>query len=253
MPMINLIFNNKNSNHKDSLLECFDKSSTISIAVAFLKTSGLEILFSSIEKAVKRDAVIKIFCGLDFGLTEPEALKKILKLFESYPESSLFVVEKFNSTFHPKIYSFLAGPHSSIFIGSANLTSGGLESNEEASFLVSCKPTDEVFKNVENYFTGLIGKESCKKVTLLFIKQYEVYYNAQKKARSQIKAKPDVWSSVHHSFNYENLLKFYKEFISDNNINKMYKGYGNDVGMVTIERRLEFETILPLTRIRQRY
>lgn len=155
-----LLTNSGKLTHDQVVKACLFKAEKVQIAVAFLKMSGLNLLFKTIEKALKRGATIQLAAGLDFTQTEPEALKKLKRLLEIYPGSGLFISNfERASVFHPKFYLFQFGGQAAAIVGSANLTNGGFLQNEEVSvFLEGEKAAfSEAFFN---YFNDLISSKT---------------------------------------------------------------------------------------------
>lgn len=98
---------------------------------AFANAHAIERLTESILVAKNRGAQISIIVGLDVKSTSAEALQNI-NLLEV--NSKLVHNARRGHTFHPKIYLFEAtGSKAELFIGSSNLTDGGLYTNYEAS------------------------------------------------------------------------------------------------------------------------
>lgn len=116
--------------------------------------------------------------GIDQKNTSYEALRAILGTADP-----LFIFHNRNmaSTFHPKVY-ILAGEQSGkIYVGSNNLTNGGLYSNYEVAsceeFDLSVPESAEVFANFVRSFNGFRQEsECCKKASEELIKQlYDDY------------------------------------------------------------------------------
>ena len=185
------LINSENS-HEEILINCISKSNTIKIAVAFLKRSGLTILYPHIVEALQDNCDVVFIVGLDFGQTEPEALKAILHLTKHYGNCSLYLAlpKQRSKIFHPKIYYFKMAQTISAIIGSANLTSGGLKDNHECSLYIEVDSKNNVVEEIENYFHATINSDFCAKATILHISQYEKFYQQQRNKRLSIQAKP---------------------------------------------------------------
>jgi HKD family nuclease len=98
---------------------------------AFANAQAIQRISPSILAAKARGANINIIVGFDVKSTSAEALKKINSLGVN---SALVHNARGGHTFHPKIYLFEAsGEKAEVFIGSNNLTDGGLYTNYEAS------------------------------------------------------------------------------------------------------------------------
>jgi HKD family nuclease len=98
---------------------------------AFANAQAIERLSEKILLAKNRGAQISMVIGFDVKSTSAEALQSI-NLLEV--NSILVHNARRGHTFHPKIYLFEAtGVKAELFIGSNNLTDGGLYTNYEAS------------------------------------------------------------------------------------------------------------------------
>ena len=103
-----VIFNHLNTNHLSVIKKQLKEANEINIATAFLKLTGWKLLEPSIKSALNRGASIQLYCGLNFGITQSEALYDAKKLFDNYSNATLFMVyTKPNITFHPKYWVFI--------------------------------------------------------------------------------------------------------------------------------------------------
>lgn len=123
-------------------------------AVAFAKRSGVKHLTQPLSEFAKR-AEVKISLGLDQCGTSYESVEDLLRGLGSTGELWLFHNEASgNPTFHPKIYLFANAQAAECFIGSGNLTEGGLFTNYEAFVhlkLDRTNTTDEqLFEEIES-------------------------------------------------------------------------------------------------------
>jgi HKD family nuclease len=203
------------SSHQDVLNKYIPECDSISIAVAFLKVSGLKIIIDSLVDAAKNGCTIEIICGLDFGLTEPQALRELYELTSKYKKVSLLLAssKEHNVTFHPKFYLLKKGNNATILVGSANLTSGGLNSNFECSLLVRENITSEIFKQCISYFNSLKLPTISEKANHPIINKYESFFNLQCELRKKIQAKPDkpYWDLNSKYYRLQQLYHIYKE------------------------------------------
>lgn len=104
-------------------------------AVAFAKISGTKHLCPHLSQFSQRGAV-KLSVGVDHKGTSFEALDALLASLSSKGQVYVFHNEA-QSTFHPKVYLFSNDQDAECFIGSGNLTEGGLFTNCE--FFVQLK------------------------------------------------------------------------------------------------------------------
>ncbi len=114
---------------------------SLTMAVAFAKVSGVLRLKKSLEAFIRNGGAIDAIVGIDLGGTSYEAL---VALFEIC--SNLYVAHVDSTqTFHPKIYAFKNEDALLAIVGSNNLTGGGLWTNME-----SCSITDLRKNNAED-------------------------------------------------------------------------------------------------------
>ena len=99
-------------------------------AVAFVKSSGVRHLAESLA-AFGRSGRIDIVVGIDHGGTSYEGLRDLMAA--AGPNARLAIFHnRLPYTFHPKVYLFKSRSSGEIFMGSGNLTEGGLFTNYEA-------------------------------------------------------------------------------------------------------------------------
>ncbi|MCH4225435.1 MAG: phospholipase D family protein [Alcaligenes faecalis] len=111
-------------------------------AVAFIKRSGTKHLQEALSEFVERGGNVVITAGVDLGGTTVEGLQDLLCAVGDKGEIFVFHNAN-NSTFHPKIYLFKNDAQAKLFIGSGNLTEGGLFTNYEVALHVALDLTDE--------------------------------------------------------------------------------------------------------------
>lgn len=219
MDKTKFISNNNSSNHLDSILYHFVEADEVWIATAFLKMSGLNLLLPHIKKHIIQNKPIHIIAGKNFGLTEPEALRKLYDEFGSYSKVNFYLdkAEGNQSIFHPKLFLFKKGSERIIISGSANITNGGLIKNKEASLLVETTSFSSVWKETIKYFEEMCKSCNAEPLSLMVINRYKDFYNEQKRIRDQQKASPNKKSSE-FNFDYEKLKKRLKNYRIDNYI-----------------------------------
>lgn len=116
----------------------------MNVAVAYVKETGLDVL-DSMKVKIDRGIV-----GDAFGVTQPEALRRLLK-----EGSTVRMAQVATGTFHPKLYMVPYDDSLGAIVGSANLTGGGLEANEEASIALRGHNDEAPIPNLLEYFRGL--------------------------------------------------------------------------------------------------
>ncbi|MGA3191409.1 MAG: phospholipase D-like domain-containing protein [Candidatus Bathyarchaeia archaeon] len=126
------------------------RSSSLDVAMAYVKIGGLQTLMKSVNSLLKRNGSFRIVFGLSsrYAITDKESAQALLNL----SKQNNVIVRKWNSCgFHPKLLIFHGNP-TSIVVGSANLTEPAQSTNAEANILVE-DPEPEVIKNAEQFFS----------------------------------------------------------------------------------------------------
>lgn len=106
-----------------------NKFETFFIVVAYVKRTGVAHLKKSLEKFRVTGGKVKAVVGIDQRNTSVQGLQLLQSLCD---DIWVYHNECFGNTFHPKIYAFeKAGDKATVFVGSSNLTEGGLYTNYE--------------------------------------------------------------------------------------------------------------------------
>lgn len=152
------------------------KFETFNFLVAYVKTSGVKQLASSIQQFKQTGSRVKGVVGVSRHQknTSVQGLQHLLPLCD---EIWVFNNESPTSTFHPKVYIFeKAGEKATVFVGSSNLTAGGLYTNYEVN---SCSHYDltnasqaAMFLTVRQTFeTYSNPSEFCKVLTPEYLQE----------------------------------------------------------------------------------
>ena len=132
------------------------------VVVAWAKDSGLARVHRQVSDVGSRGST-ELIVGVDsHGATE-EGLRSARDLFDTV---SVFH-DPSGGTFHPKIYAAVGSDRALVFVGSNNLTAGGLFYNYEAAICLELELTDpvdhRVLSEIEDYFDRLRGdSDLCK-------------------------------------------------------------------------------------------
>lgn len=171
------------------LLAAFNRADQIHLAVAFIKLSGLELLWAAFEDALCRGTRLEILTGDYLGLTDPAAMRRLLHL-QAYsrrlpagtcPEPSIRVFESRGQSFHPKAYLFVtldARDPSEIaegtaFVGSSNLSESALTSGIEWNLRVDKQENPARFVTLFNAFDELFAHPRTRPLTAEWIEAYQ--------------------------------------------------------------------------------
>lgn len=133
------------------LINSLKQADSVDIVVSFLMESGVRMLLSEFENALKRGTKIRILTGNYLGITQPSALYLIKHMLGEQVELH-FYNEK-NRSFHPKSYIFHYKDYSTIYIGSSNISRSALTSGIEWNYRFSSK-TD--FNNYEKFYNTFL-------------------------------------------------------------------------------------------------
>lgn len=120
------------------LVPLLERARAIDIAVAFVQPSGLNILEPVFKVLLSRAARLRLVTGDTLGVTDPDALARLLDLVQSYPEhASIRVFQSERQSYHPKAYYIqdLDGSETA-FVGSSNLTGSALNEGIEWNYRI---------------------------------------------------------------------------------------------------------------------
>ena len=104
----------------------------IYVAVALAREKPLDNLLNFVDN----NSVLKVLVGIDLP-TSIEALELLKTKTESNENFEAKIFYDDVLTFHPKVYLIKNKDNWMAFIGSVNLTEGGLNNNIELSYLVT--------------------------------------------------------------------------------------------------------------------
>ena len=169
----------------DEILASMASATRTMMAVAFVKFSGVRLIEESLVDLLDRGGKAEIIFGLDFSLTEPRALSRVMEIRTSHPALTLFAFSDpylpgREPTFHPKLYLFeQADGNWTAIVGSSNLSQGGLIDNIEISVAIDGPRTDPLIADVLAFYRSVRGRES------LFVPTDD-YLEVYRKVRSRI-------------------------------------------------------------------
>ncbi|HHJ18884.1 MAG TPA: DUF3427 domain-containing protein [Gammaproteobacteria bacterium] len=159
------------------------KASEIELAVAFIKSSGLELIFQALTDAVTiRHAKLTILTSDYLDVTDPQALRKLMLLAERGADIRIFQSGR-SKSFHLKAYIFMRNQNSEIlggsaFIGSSNLSKTALTDGIEWNYKINI--SDAVseqgvncFQEIRHEYQLLIANPSVTVLDYGWITAYE--------------------------------------------------------------------------------
>lgn len=193
-------------NHKKALIDLFSGAIRLDWHIAFATQGGFDEIKGELESFFDAGNSARIIIGLDYCHTDPKVLKSLLDISEAYPGQLEFYIggPDRECVFHPKTYVFYYENKKNekfarVLIGSANLTSGGLEENFEfsAQLKLSLDKDGEkslFLENLEKQISYLLRSGEVVTANAELIENYRIehlYYklhqeNARKKALQSI-------------------------------------------------------------------
>lgn len=142
------------------------------IAAAFVKNSGVATLINTLQELSKKQIKGKILTSDYLYLTEPEALKRLIKL------NNIEVRVVTEGAFHAKGYHFRKRERHIYIIGSSNLSDGALTNNKEWNLGVTASSTSEFSKIAQSIFDNEFSEATV--VTPEWIASYEELFKYNK-------------------------------------------------------------------------
>lgn len=100
----------------------------VDIAVSFLRFSGLHLIREQLDTFLARGGHLRLLTSTYLGVTQPDALRALAAVLKP---DEFKVYDNSAPGFHLKLFAFRRGQVSSCWVGSSNLTKGGLASNLE--------------------------------------------------------------------------------------------------------------------------
>ena len=134
------------------------------ISVAFISSAGVDLIADHVRAHAAKTTV---FAGIRNGITSAQAIKVLLELgvhLQLVDTGSVHLV------FHPKLYYARGARAARLLVGSANLTTGGLNNNVEASVALDLdlsSPDDKrLARTIEKQFDELPAKHPANVSTV---------------------------------------------------------------------------------------
>jgi HKD family nuclease len=137
----------------DTLAREFGVAERSYVATAWVRASGVGLLWDSITGMLGRGGRLRIVVGIDRENTSREGLAMLLAL-----EGDVRVYVRHNEAtpiFHPKLYGFRTPNECRVFVGSNNLTGAGLSQNEELSALLVEEAGGRLERSLKAYIRQL--------------------------------------------------------------------------------------------------
>jgi len=149
------------------------------LSVAFITSGGVASIMGTLIDLEEKGVKGKVLVSEYLNFTEPEALRKLLKL----KNVELKIAR--DSDFHSKGFLFTHASYYSIIIGSSNLTQGALTKNKEWNLKVTAHKDSELFKNTLTEFDKVFS--SAFPVDEDYLVKYSFIHNSEKRLRSGLR------------------------------------------------------------------
>jgi len=163
------------------LLKAINEADQVEIAVAFVKNTGLNLIFDALIDAIERGATVSILTSDYLSVTDPASLRSLMLLSER--SASVKVFETGNASFHLKVYIFSQDSTNSTaaFIGSSNVSRAALKSGIEWNYRVygDEKSSNNVRSDIElirNEYRDLFQHQRSLVLSHDWIDDYELRY-----------------------------------------------------------------------------
>ena len=140
-------------------------------SVAFVTTSGVAALLNTLMDLEERGIQGTVLVSQYLNFTQPEALKKILKL------TNIKLKIVIENNFHAKGYLFKKGELYNLIVGSSNLTASALSSNKEWNLKISATYESSIILSALKEFKSEF--KNAINVDEEYLSQYEEIYNKQ--------------------------------------------------------------------------
>lgn len=176
-----ILTNDPISNEKvlSTILEELRVCESFFLSVAFITSGGVASIMGTLMDLEEKGVKGKILVSEYLNFTEPEALRKLLKL----KNVKLKIAR--DSDFHSKGFLFTHSSYYSIIIGSSNLTQGALTKNKEWNLKVTAHKDSELFKNTLTEFDKVFT--SAFPVDEDYLVKYSFIHNSEKRLRSGLR------------------------------------------------------------------
>jgi len=157
------------------LLSAINTATEIDIAVAFVQSTGLRLLYDALVDALGAGARVRFLTGDYLYVTDPEALRTLLLLNELGADTRIF--ESAGKSFHMKAYLFVKSAGGSpvagrAFVGSSNISCSALTHGLEWNLRVDMDENPSRFTELREKFEQLYSSPKTQEITNSWIDAY---------------------------------------------------------------------------------
>lgn len=163
------------------LIDAINRAQEIEITVAFVRASGLKLLFNALLDAVERGTVIKVLTSDYLDVTDPQALRELMLLQERGAEIRIYQCDG-QQSFHMKSYIFVHTHEGEriegcAFVGSSNISKAALTTGHEWNLRLSCDgSSDDIyvrqFTHIRRQFQAIFSHPLSKTLSHPWIDDY---------------------------------------------------------------------------------
>lgn len=169
-----------------SLLAGIQHADEIDMAVAFIKATGLRLLFADLKESIcpsedsqRSAARLRIITSDYLDVTDPEALRSLMLLQERGAQVRIY--ESAGSSFHMKAYIFFRqekSPNGRAFVGSSNISRQALQDGLEWNYRIDAADSDNPqgnsgFEEIRSRFEELFADPRSVTLSHPWIDAYE--------------------------------------------------------------------------------
>ena len=170
----------------------------IEIAVSFIRSTGLDLLFKDLDAALQsetRTVKLTVLSSDYMCITDPKALKRLMLLSERGADIRIFETGVSDS-FHLKAYIFVRSEHNNMvsadaFVGSSNISAKALTDGLEWNYHIDYPNDDDAqsqerLHEIRQQFQQLLSKPQVRTLTYAWIDSYQARYEKARKASSSV-------------------------------------------------------------------
>ena len=163
------------------LIDAINRAKEIEITVAFIRVSGLNLLFPALTDAVDRGANVKVLTSDYLDVTDPQALRELMLLKDRNADIRIYQCDG-QQSFHMKSYIFIRTHDGEqvegcAYVGSSNISKAALTSGHEWNLQLMCKgqsddPYVQQFAHIRSQFKGIFSHRLVSPLSHEWIDQY---------------------------------------------------------------------------------
>ena len=173
------------------LLATIRRADQVDLAVAFIKRSGLDLLFDALRETIEdRGGRLRVLTSDYLDVTDPAALRQLMLLAERGADVRLF--EAGDQSFHLKTYICVQSQDGretwgSAFVGSSNISRTALTNGLEWNFQVEKRSTEadavpcaHELREIRTAYQVLFDDSRARHLTHAWIDAYEARRKVQR-------------------------------------------------------------------------